>query len=146
MYNHKKNKIMEHVYQHRTHPFLKGLRIFGFIILGVIGAAFLALLFGYIVMLLWNWLMPVLFELTTITFWQAVGIIILARLIFGGFKHGKNNTEGHKPIKEKFFNRWKDEYHKQKATEWKYFDDFWWEEGEETYNNYIRQRKAKDDK
>lgn len=144
MYNHKKNKIMEHVYHHRTHPFLKGLKIFGFVILGVIGVAFLALLFGYIVMLLWNWLMPVLFELTTITFWQAVGIVILARLIFGGFKHGKSETERHKPVKEKFFDRWKDEYHKQKSTEWKHFNDFWSDEGEEAYNNYISQRKAKD--
>ncbi len=136
---------MEHVYHHRTHPFLKGLKIFGFVILGVIGVAFLALLFGYIVMLLWNWLMPVLFGLTTITFLQAVGIVILARLIFGGFKHGKNETEKHKPMKEKFFDRWKDAYHKQKTTEWKYFNDFWSDEGEEAYNNYISQRKVKDD-
>lgn len=110
-----------------------------------LGVVFLAFLFGYFVMLLWNWLMPVLFELTTISFWQAVGIIILTRLIFGGFKHGKNNTEGHKPIKEKFLNRCNDKYHKYKATEWKYFDDFWWDEGEEAYNN-IRARKTKDDK
>ena len=137
---------MEHVYHHRTHPFLKGLKIFGFVILGVIGVAFLALLFGYIVMLLWNWLMPVLFGLTTITFLQAVGIVILARLIFGGFKHGKSETERHKPVKNRFFDRWKDEFHNQhKAGDWKYFDDFWKESGEEAYGNYVRQRKAKDD-
>ncbi|MEE4197284.1 MAG: hypothetical protein V2I54_06540 [Bacteroidales bacterium] len=138
---------MKHTYKHTANPLVKGLRIFGFVILGAIGVAFLALIFGYFVMLLWNWLMPMLFNLTTITFWQAVGIVILARLIFGGFKHGKSDTEKHKPMKEHFFDRWKDEYHQhQAASDWRYFDDYWEDEGEEAYQNYIRQKKTPDDK
>lgn len=43
----------------------------------------LALLFGYPVMLLWNWIMPDLFKLPLITFWQAVGLVVLSRLLFG---------------------------------------------------------------
>jgi len=133
---------MEQSYKYTTNPFVKGLRIFGLVILGAIGVSFLAFIFGYFVMLLWNWLMPMLFDLPIITFWQAVGIVILARLIFGGFKHGKTDTEKHKPVKEHFFDRWKDEYHKHhKAGDWKYFDDFWKESGEEAYGNYVRQRK-----
>ncbi|MBK6526662.1 MAG: hypothetical protein IPG07_14625 [Crocinitomicaceae bacterium] len=41
-----------------------------------------------VVMLLWNWLMPTLFGLTIITFWQALGILILSKILFGG--HGEN--------------------------------------------------------
>ena len=41
--------------------------------------------FGFVVSHLWNGLMPGLFGLHTITFWQAVGLIILGRLLFGGF-------------------------------------------------------------
>ncbi len=41
--------------------------------------------FSAIVMLLWNWLMPVLFGLSAINYWQALGIFILARILFGGF-------------------------------------------------------------
>jgi hypothetical protein len=48
--------------------------------------AFLALL-SYIVMLLWNALIPVIFHLTVITFWQAAGILILSKILFG-FGHG----------------------------------------------------------
>ncbi|MFP4023843.1 MAG: hypothetical protein ACLFVR_04885 [Thiohalospira sp.] len=137
---------MEQVYQHKTHPFLKGLKIFGFIILGAIGVAFLAFIFGYFVMLLWNWLMPAIFELTTITFWQAVGIVILARLVFGGFKHGHEQSKKNS-VKTKFFNHCKDEYHKEsKHKSWKYFDDFWTEEGEEAYNNYIDRREEQEQK
>jgi hypothetical protein len=45
-----------------------------------------ATVFGFVVMGLWNALMPVLFGLHVITFWQALGLIILSRLFFGGFR------------------------------------------------------------
>jgi hypothetical protein len=45
--------------------------------------------FGYITMSLWNWLMPAIFGLTTITFPQALGLVILSKILFGGFhRHG----------------------------------------------------------
>lgn len=50
-----------------------------------VGLAFLG--FGFVSMYLWNWLMPDVFGLGVITFWQAVGMIILAKLFFG-FGHG----------------------------------------------------------
>ena len=49
---------------------------------------FLAL-FGYVVMLLWNWLMPALFGWHPIGFWQALGILVLSKILFGGF-HGRH--------------------------------------------------------
>jgi len=137
---------MERVYEHRTPPILKGLKIVGFIILGAIAAAFFAFIFGYFVMLLWNWLMPMIFGLTTITFWQAVGIVLLARLIFGGFKHGPEHSKSRAPKKE-FFDHWKNEYKKErKCRDWKYFDDFWWDEGEIAYNSYIERKKEQEQK
>lgn len=38
-----------------------------------------------VVMLLWNWCMPAVFELSTITFWQAFGITFLSKILFRGF-------------------------------------------------------------
>lgn len=38
----------------------------------------LGLLLGFPIMWLWNWLMPIIFELPRITFWQAVGLNILS--------------------------------------------------------------------
>jgi sterol desaturase/sphingolipid hydroxylase (fatty acid hydroxylase superfamily) len=46
-----------------------------------------------VIMLLWNALLPAIFGVTTINFCQAAGIIILSRLLFGGFGkfHGINS-------------------------------------------------------
>ena len=40
---------------------------------------------GEIVMLLWNWLLPPLFGWRQITFWQALGLLALCRILFGGW-------------------------------------------------------------
>lgn len=37
-----------------------------------------------IVLHLWNWLLPSLFGVREITFWQALGILVLCRILFGG--------------------------------------------------------------
>jgi len=41
-------------------------------------------LFGEVVMHLWNWLLPALFGWRLITFWQALGLLALCRILFGG--------------------------------------------------------------
>ena len=43
-------------------------------------------LFGFIVMSLWNWLMPDLFGLPRIGFWQAWGVFLLSKILFGSFR------------------------------------------------------------
>ncbi len=40
---------------------------------------------GEIVLHLWNWLLPPLFGWRQITFWQALGLLALCRILFGGF-------------------------------------------------------------
>jgi len=40
---------------------------------------------GEIVRQLWNWLLPSIFGVREITFWQALGILALCRILFGGF-------------------------------------------------------------
>jgi hypothetical protein len=40
---------------------------------------------GEVVLKLWNWLLPPLFGWRQITFWQALGILALCRILFGGF-------------------------------------------------------------
>jgi|APTNR8051073442_1049403.scaffolds.fasta_scaffold56921_2 hypothetical protein len=43
-------------------------------------------LIGYVVMALWNWLMPEIFGLQLITFWQALGLLLLSKLLFGSIR------------------------------------------------------------
>jgi hypothetical protein len=54
----------------------------------VLGPAFVAAL-SLVVMLLWNALIPSLFAGPVLGFWQAVGLLVLCRILFGGFRpHG----------------------------------------------------------
>ena len=46
--------------------------------------AFIAL-GGEVVKQLWNWLLPPIFGWRQITFWQAIGVLALCRILFGGF-------------------------------------------------------------
>ena len=43
---------------------------------------------------LWNWLLPMLFGWRQITFWQALGLLVLCRILFGGFgSHGHDRSK-----------------------------------------------------
>lgn len=53
--------------------------------LAIAGFAIFLAIGGGIVMWLWNWLTPPLFGWHTITFWQALGLLALCRILFGGF-------------------------------------------------------------
>src|SRR5260221_9619616 len=54
--------------------------------LAILGVALFIFIGGEIVMRLWNWLVPSLLGFRQVTFWQAVGILALCRILFGG--HG----------------------------------------------------------
>jgi hypothetical protein len=60
-------------------------------------------IFGEIVMHLWNWLLPMLFGWRQITFWQALGLLVLCRILFGGF--GSHKNEHRSKLREKFYER-----------------------------------------
>ena len=65
----------------RRNRFVRVLKFMLFALLFVI-------VFGFFVMRLWNWLTPALFGWHVITFWQALGILILSKILFGGFRGG----------------------------------------------------------
>ena len=53
---------------------------------------------GWVVMSLWNWLLPGLFGWHLITFWQALAMLVLCRILFGGVSgrgwHGRRWRKG----------------------------------------------------
>ena len=49
-------------------------------------AALGVFVFSSIVMMLWNGILPAVLHVGTITFWQAAGILVLSKLLFGGFR------------------------------------------------------------
>ena len=117
--------------------------IAGMVILGIIGITGLAILFGFIVMWLWNWLMPELFGLPTLTFWKAVGVVILSKLLLGGFggkSGGKGGSHKHHRECEKGSKKKKD------FSKWAHYAKFWEEEGEKAYEEYCeRMNNPKED-
>jgi hypothetical protein len=57
--------------------------------LAILAIPLFAFIGGELVMHLWNWLLPPLFAWRQITFWQALGLLALCRILFGGLgRHG----------------------------------------------------------
>ncbi len=114
----------------------KFVTIVFWVIFGTIAMVAFALLFGYVVMLLWNWLMPSLFGLGTLNFWQAVGILILAKILFGGFGSGKSGGRS-KKMRSKVKHRMAEKGN----SRWKHYDQFWEEEGKQAYEAYLQRKE-----
>jgi hypothetical protein len=80
-----------------------------FIFFPFAAAAFLTLA-GFVVMNLWNYLLPVIFHVTAITFWQALGIFILCKILFGFGRGGRRfgGNGGGPWMRRKWEERFKD--------------------------------------
>jgi hypothetical protein len=52
--------------------------------LAIVGIFVFVWVGGQVVMHLWNWLLPPLFGWRALTFWQALGLLVLCRVLFGG--------------------------------------------------------------
>jgi len=85
-------------------------RIAGFIALAIVGV----IVFGSIVMLLWNALMPEIFHLPIINFWQALGLLLLAKILFSGFRGGGPKGRMKHKLSEKWMNMTPEEREKFK--------------------------------
>jgi len=64
--------------------------------------AFIAL-GGFVVKLLWNWLTPPLFGWHALTFWQALALLALCRILFGGLGLGGG---GRRKARQGMWERW----------------------------------------
>jgi hypothetical protein len=77
-------------------------------------------LFGFIVMSLWNAILPAVLHVGVISFWQALGILILCKILFGGFHGGRGRAWGGKMrgnMREKWMNM-SDQEREQFKQQW----------------------------
>ena len=94
------------------------------------------LLFGAIVMLLWNNILPAVVGVKTITYLQALGILVLSKILFGGFgRRGGWHRGRHEEWRSKWQEKWvamtPEEREKFKA-EWKNrCGSGWWNKQQE---------------
>ncbi len=120
----------------------RGPRMAGRIARGIAIGVVLALLFGLVVMMLWNWLGPAVFGLREINYVQAVGLIILTRILFGirgmrpGFAarlHGHGHWGWRGPCSG-------EDVANGNIKDWRLYDQWWDEEGREAFRKYIDSR------
>ena len=79
-------------------------------------------LFIYSVMFLWNAILPEVIGVKEINFWQAGGIFLLCKILFGGFNYGNHKHKGNAysslKMKEKLMNM-SEEEKEQFKSEWR---------------------------
>lgn len=81
-----------------SHRLIKGLKILLF-------AFMAAIVLGFVVKSLWNALMPGIFGWHLISFWQALGLLVLSKLLFGGF-HPRGGPGDRRHWKNRMKERW----------------------------------------
>ncbi len=88
----------------------KGLKYAGFGVLGV--AAMIG--FTFVVMWLWNWLVPEVFNGPVLTYWQTLGLLILSKILFSGIGGSKGDKSSryrkHYCDDESHKGRWRKKY------------------------------------
>ena len=93
-------------------------KVAGFILIGI--AAFS--LFSLIVMSLWNAVLVPVIHVSTVSFWQAAGILLLSKILFSGFKgggsFGRGRHQWNQEMKDKWQNMTPEEKEKMKQ-EWR---------------------------
>ncbi len=120
----------------------KGLRIVSMVVVGLVTAAALGLVFGIFVRELWNWLMPELFGLKTITYWQAFGIVLLGHLVFGGHGGGDKESKSNKHHRRSA-HCGDDDNFKDGSQHWKYYDEWWQGEGKQRFLDFAAGKENK---
>ena len=70
--------------------------------LAILGMLLFIAIGGELVLHLWNWLLPPLFGWRQITFWQALGMLLLCRILFGGLGlHGSGRSSFRRRMEER---------------------------------------------
>jgi len=106
----------------------RGWWIAKFVVFGVL----MVVLLGLVTQFLWNWLLPDIFGFPMINFWQAIGLFLLAKIIFGFGGGGKGKWDSRRSHQWK--RHWAEKYSKLSPDERERFKqklkDKWcsWEE------------------
>lgn len=111
------------------------LTYIGLFIGGITLAVVFAFLFGFIVQYIWNSVMVAVFGLGAISFWQAFGLIILAKIFFGG--HGPGHSHKRPQFVENKINHVKGHMSPEQHSDYK---RFWEEEGREAFDDFMARK------
>ena len=131
------------------HPVVKVFIVLGFVLLGIIAVTALAIVFGLVVQWLWNALMPVIFNLPEVTYWQAVGLVVLGHILFGSHNHNhssrskvrgrssRSKRDNHSDEKHVYINKNGHECHYDS------FREFWNDYGRDAFDKWLNRNEPK---
>jgi len=128
------NKNFEEAAYRQKFFFRKKFIFIPFLVLGMLA------LISYVVMLLWNNLLPDIFHITAITYWQAVGLLILSKILFGfGGPRGRGGAPWMRHKMERFKNmspeeqeRFREEMRTRCGKWGRHYGSFGWDEPKTT--------------
>ncbi len=87
---------------------MKTVKVFKYVGFGILGAGFLFFAM-WLIMLLWNALIPEIFNGPVLTYWQAAGLFVLAKVLLSGMGPGGSKHSSSK-------NHWKSSYHSKYSS------------------------------
>lgn len=125
----------------RSPRFDKVARIFMMVVGGFLMMIIFALIFGFILKFLWNATVVELFALPAISYWQAIGLFILAKFFFG-FGHGWGSQHQNHKKQQEQWQQWcgRKPEHEPGAADDETLQKYWEEEGKEAYEAYLNAR------
>jgi hypothetical protein len=85
---------------------MKKYRMFA-VLKGCLFVVLMSIVLGFVVKGLWNALIPEIMGGPQITYWQALGLFVLSKILFGGFhRHGGHGGGDRGRWKERMRERW----------------------------------------
>jgi hypothetical protein len=116
----------------------KGLFLLKCVLLGILAV----IVFGWVTMALWNWLVPELFHGPVINYWQALGLLVLSKILFSGLGKKSHGSHGTGPYwKHRFYEKFsnmpagqREEFKRRMKEKWCSFEKRTSEEKSDTSN------------
>ena len=116
------------------HNLGRGEKFVFFAIVGTAGVIVFGTLFGLLVQFLWNATLVELFGIAEITFWQSIGVLVLAKLFFGFGSSGGSSSKSKK--KKKSDESAEVESSDEELMKQAAFRDYWEQEGRDAYDAF----------
>ncbi len=97
------------------------------ILLFILIAPVAIFIFGWIVMFLWNNALAPVLQISEVSFWQGLGILVLCKILFSSFSGGRSRR--HSTWKERMTQKWNNMTAEEKEKFRDRWNDRWWKMG-----------------
>jgi len=117
---------MDNIKKEKFDSMPKWLKIIVFTVIGLVVALIFGFVFGVFVMLLWNYIMPQIFQLPYISYLQGVAIFLFFKILIGfNLNHQDKKIKHDRIIKDR-----------NNLKKYRYYDEWWNKEGKQSLSNF----------